>query len=227
MPLFIMMGEPGASGQTHVNARVFSQTAIQKVCLAGTESTLYRKSVKGIEGMPGESAEWNIRIRDAVREAIIARSSEVVGDYSGQLPADEKLREAVVEVRQRFAAIWPQVRRKPGDVAKGRYTVGDEIALLPCSASADAIVFVQAQGVLLTRANKIVGFAGGGLFGGLRLLASRSDLWLTLIDAKSGEIIAIAHLRPSAGDKFINSPAEAYRARLDHSFNTMRLGKEK
>ncbi len=220
--LLVIAFAPVAPGQVTLNAKFAgAKRRIHKVCMVPSEATLYKAGVKGGEGMIKESEEWAVRINKAVRNAFTAQGAEITGDYvPEQLKADEKLREAVLRVRQKYNAVWPQIRRKPGDVKKGRYSMGDEIALLPCSECADAVAFVQVRGTVLTTSGKFGLTAGGPL----ALILPRSDMWLSLVDAKTGEVITVSHLWSSTGNTFVTEPAKAFHSPLQRYLKAMHVG---
>ena len=123
----------------------------------------------------------------------------------------------MLQLQQKYDSVAAQLHSKPKEVKKGRYTLGDSVALLPCSAQADALVFIHAHGSILTGGKKV--------FGALVAGPSRStaELWITFVDAKSGEALAFTRLI-SVGDKFQSDPEGAYRKGLTKELGKMRVG---
>ena len=109
------------------------------------------------------------------------------------------------------------MRRNPGGVKKGRYTLGDEVSLLPCSAQADALIFVRAYGNILSTASRPVLMVTFRWF-------STANLYLTVVDAKSGEVLASMHVE-KGGDAFRNNLEYAFADTLTAEFKEMRLGR--
>jgi hypothetical protein len=52
---------------------------------------------------------------------------------------------------------------------------------------------------------------------------SRPDVWVTFVDAKSGEALAYTRVL-SMGDRFRQDPAKAYAKALTKEFQKMRVG---
>ena len=68
-----------------------------------------------------------------------------------------------MRLKQKYASIALQLRNKPGGVERERYTLGDEVALVPCAAQADSVAFVNAQGSASTGPRKALVEAKSGL----------------------------------------------------------------
>jgi hypothetical protein len=97
-----------------------------------------------------------------------------------------------------------------------RFTLGDEVALLPCDAKADVLVFVEGTGQVLTGGKKTMGV----LIGGAK--ASTAHLSLAMADAKTGEILAF--VRMNNAEKFVQDSEKAYGKALDKQFRKMKIG---
>jgi hypothetical protein len=210
-----------ASGQTTVNPKL-AKAPDSKVCLLPLEASLTKAGMKGGEGMIKESEEWAVKMSAMIRKAFMASGAAIIADYSeGQPPPEENVRQVVVQLEQKYDGISVQLRKRPGDVRKGRFSLGDDVALLPCAAQAEFLVFAQARGTLLTGSRKVVGFMIGGV---MSLASTRSDLWLSLVDAKSGEVAAFTHLELVAREKFATKPEEAYGKYLQRELAKMHVG---
>ena len=55
-----------------------------------------------------------------------------------------RLRLAVIVGK--YDDVAAKLNRKPKDIGKSRFTLGDQVALFPCSAKSDVLVFVQGEG---------------------------------------------------------------------------------
>ena len=76
--------------------------------------------------------------------------------------------------------------KKPKDVKKGRFTLGDEVLNLNLDKTTDAIVFVRGQGQKLTK--------GKSTFSILTLSLNLPYLMLTIgiVDAHTGDVLVFA-----------------------------------
>jgi hypothetical protein len=90
------------------------------------------------------------------------------------------------------------------------------VALLPCTANADTLVYVHGDGQVLTGGKKAFGILLTGPS------ASTASLTLSLVDAKSGDVLAYMHLMNA--EKFVNDSEKAYGSRLDKLFKQMKIG---
>jgi len=218
---FVLVSANCASGAVINQKLAAGEKTIQNVCLMPIEAEWAKVGIKGTEGMTKEAEAWTTRMRDVVVKAISGQGVEVASEtYTPvELQANEKLREVLLQLQQKYDSVAAQLNKKPNDIKKGRYSLGDEVTLLPCAAKADALVFTHSQGHILTGGKKAFGVLVAG--------ASRStaELRLTMVDAKSGEALAYTRIR-SAGDKFRNDPDKAYSKGLTKELQKMQLGKQ-
>ena len=99
------------------------------------------------------------------------------------LDKDADLKYAVADLQKRFDEMFPQMQRKPKDVRKGRFTLGDEVARLNPGGATDALVFVRGFGQVST---------GGKVF--LSALAgaaayNATAYHIVVVDARTGVVL--------------------------------------
>ena len=63
-----------------------------------------------------------------------------------ELEKDEELQQSVLKLQTKYDQISRQLGEHPKDTRKARFTLGDEVSLLPCSANADTLIYVHGQG---------------------------------------------------------------------------------
>lgn len=210
-----------ADDQITINARFeASKTSIRKVCLLAPEATLTRIGMKGGEAMVQETAEWTAKLNEMVRGAFVDRGVVIVADYYSD-SVKGPVSEAMVQIRRKYDTISSQMRKKQEDVRPGRYSLGDEVALLPCTKQADTLAFITATGVLQTQSNKVSAVITGGILG---FAAVRSDLWLCLVNANSGDVDGLGHLELIGKDTFAIDPEEVYGKHLRRQMAKMHVG---
>src|SRR5690348_10065369 len=215
-------GWSDATMKTHSNRK---STPIWNICVVPAEATLTRVGMKGGASRTKESQEWAEKLEAAVKHAITEAGAKVAGDLStGEQQGDDAARQSVLRLRQKYKSIGVLLRKKPGGVEKGRYTLGDEIALLPCAREADSIAFVDAGGVSSTNGRKAFDVLAGGLTG-LLMAQARYDIWVALVDAKTGQVTACVHAIASGG-KTEMDPEEVLSKSLAGELKKVHVGWE-
>ena len=107
------------------------------------------------------------------------------------------------------------MNKKPGQIAKSAYTLGDQVGMLPCSENFDIPVFVQGAGQVLTAGRATMTFAVGGP-------AEAADVFVTMADAKTGEIDCLIKTYPGAG--FLDNAELEFGDRLDCQMANANIG---
>ena len=194
------------------------EVSVTKVCVMPAEGELNRVGVKGHEGMAKESEVWSAQLQGVVENHL--KEIGVTITSSGMSPTDlegnDKLRQTVLQVQQKYDTIATQMDRKIKDVKKARYTLGDEVALLPCSANSDALAFVHGQGSVLTGGKKAFGILVGGAS------QSTASMRVTFVDAKSGDVLAYTFFFNNG--KFTKDSEAAYGKKLGKEFKKIGIG---
>ena len=163
------------------------EVKVRTVLLLPPIVTETKQGVKGSEGMAKEEDDATnalaAQIANDLKEAALRlirhsprRRSRIITNSSMPSPT----------CKRSIDEIGPQINRKPKDVRKGRFTLGDMVAVLNSKGSADALVFVRSNGVKLTKGK---GMMTGGLVG---LAASGKPTFtttVTVVDARSGDVL--------------------------------------
>lgn len=195
-----------------------------QVCTMPVEARMMRVGVKGGVHLVEESEVWAAKFESSIRRAIAEAGGEwKTGISTESLKGDEHTRQLVLRIRQKYESISVQMRKKRKDVRKGRYTLGDEIALLPCARDADSIAFVDVEGMVQTGGRKAVSILAGGVFG-IAASMSRSRVWISFVDAKSGNIKSLVFVN-AMGGKTPKDPEAALNKRLVAAFRRLHVGK--
>lgn len=190
---------------------------ILNACMMPAEGKLQKLGMKGGEGMSKESDDWSTELQSIVESHLKAAGvqTEPAGGAPGSATSDE-LRQVLLQLQEKYASISAKIDRKPKEIGKSRFTLGDDVALLPCTANANVLIFVEGQGQVLTGGKKAFGILLAGPS------ASTATLILTMADAKTGEILAF--VRMVNADKFVNDSEKAFGKALDKQFNKMKIG---
>lgn len=101
--------------------------------------------------------------------------------------ADTQKKYQLSDIQARYDALLPKIVKKPKDVKKGRFTLGDEILNLNLDKGTDAIVFIRGHGQKLTKGMKT--------FSVLTMSLNLPYLALTIgiVDAHTGEVLVYAN----------------------------------
>jgi hypothetical protein len=215
----LIFGMAAISAPASINRSVKTKRApsagpIRSVCLVSLDAQLSRFGMKGMEPMPKETEEWTAKLKDTVIQAASGTGWNMAGDFTDLNTVSEETRDSVVKVKRRYDTVAVQLNKKPGEVAKGRYTLGDEVALLPCSASADSLLFVAASGVMKTGRREAFSLI---VWGGVPGALANYSLRIAFVDAKSGEVTALTRIALTGG-KFGEDPAKVLTKRLIEEF---------
>lgn len=216
--LAVLAAIPMTLGAAINNPKLDSgEKSITHVCVMPIQAEWAKVGIKAREGMTKEADEWTDKMGDVVLKLVREAGAETFPALPDQANASEAAKQTVLQVNQKYDTVATQLHRKPKEVKNGRYTLGDEVALLPCSAKADALLFLHASGSILTGGKK----AFGALVGGQS--SSTAQLYMAFVDAKSGEVLAFTSIM-RAGDKFRKDPEAVYRGVLTKDFQKMRIG---
>jgi hypothetical protein len=199
---------------------------IRKVCLLPADATLTRIGMKGGASLSKESEEWARKLEATFKHALSASGGEDSGDLSlDALQHDDQTRQLVLRLKQKYESVAVQMLKKPGGVRKARYTLGDEVSLIPCAQHADTFAFITATGVLQSGGRKAFDLLVGGV-GGLLMAAGRFDIWIGFIDAKTGEVTALLR-EQGLGGKTGSDPEAVLTKSLTAQLKKLQAGRSK
>lgn len=194
------------------------EVEIHNACVMPAEGKLSKVGMKGHEGMSKESETWSAALQTVVESHLKGAGVQVLpsGMSPEDLEKDPELQQVVLKLQEKYNSILAQIDKHPKDTRKARFSVSDEVTLLPCAAEADTLVYVNGHGQVLTGGKKAFGILVAGPS------ASTAFLELSLVDAKSGDVLA--YLRLLNNGKFVNDSEKAYGSRLDKLFKRMKIG---
>lgn len=213
-------GTTGAWSYEHPKIKS-GEFSIQSACLIPAEGKLSKQGVKGQEGMAKQSDDWSTNLQTLVESHLKSAGVSLLPAMSaGESGAsDPELQQLVLQIQQKYDEVAGKLNRKPKDIGKSRYTLGDQVAMLPCAAKSDVLVFVQGEGQVLTGGKKAMGM----LFGGQS--ASEATLILTMVDAKTGDVLVFARLaNVTGGQQFLDDTEKAYGKSLDKQLTKLKIG---
>jgi hypothetical protein len=184
------------------------QFPIRSACMMPPQGYLSKVGFNGPEDMTQESESWAKALEDIVEANLKARGISVTSAANplSTGASDGEIKEVITQVQQKFKTVSALVYKKPGDIAKSAYTLGDQVGMLPCSENSDIVVFVQGRGKIFT--------AGGP--------GDSADLFVTMADAKTGEILDLIHFYPDCN--FLLVPEACYGPVVDIELASKNIG---
>ena len=216
--LALLAASPMILGGAINNPKLDSgEKTITKVCVLPIEAEWAKVGIKAREGMAKEADEWTTKMESVVLGLVREAGAETFPALPDPDQATDAAKQTVLQIGQKYDTVAAQLHQKPKEVRKGRYSLGDEVTLLPCSANADALLFLHSSGSILTGGKKAFGILVGGQS------SSTAKLYMAFVDAKSGEVLAFTTIL-RGGDKFRKDPEAVYRSVLTKDFQKMRIG---
>lgn len=190
--LFVVVCTQAAAAQ-HLHPQIKSrQVRVERVAVLPVKVDVVRSGVKGGESMMSESDAIAEGVRSTVTRLLDQHGFTVLedplvrpGDAATPDEALEERRATTAGLQSRFDALAPQLMKRPKDVTKGRFTLGDEISGV-LTQDVDALVFVRGTGVIMTKAKS---FLQGGLLGMAALPKGRLTCDVVMVDARSGDVL--------------------------------------
>jgi hypothetical protein len=203
---------PAMIGAQYLHPKIISkEITIRNVVILPAKIQIVRQSMKGPEGMAAESEAVSVRVTQLLTEALAAKH---VTAWSGVLAAGDSQKAYVIaDIQSRYDALVPMISKKPKDVKKGRFTLGDEVLNLNLAKTTDAIVFVRGEGQKLTK--------GKSAFSILTLSLNLPYMKLTIgmVDARTGEVLLFT--TPVAVADVTNEKEKALTGAIERSLQKL------
>jgi hypothetical protein len=181
---------------------------IHSACMMPPQGHLTKVGFLGPEDMTQESESWANALEAIVETNLQARGISVTSaanPLSSGASADEISR-VISQIQQKFKTVSALMYGKPGNIAKSAYTLGDQVGMLPCSENSDIVVFVQGRGKVFTAAGP----------------DDTAELFITIADAKTGEILGLIQLYPDCN--FLLVPEACFGPILDIELASKNIG---
>lgn len=180
------LAPPAARGQFLHPKISGKQIVIRSVVILPAKVDIVRTSLKGPEGMAAESEALSTRVEKTISEVLAnQKKMATLGGPAMSDGGDSQAKYAIADIQTKFDGLLPKVQKKRGDVAKGRFTLGDEVLNLNLDKAADAIVFIRGQGQAITSGKAAFNILVGGTPAYLRLQ-------ITIVDARTGDVLLYA-----------------------------------
>jgi hypothetical protein len=177
---------PGTLSAQYLHPKITSkETTIRNVVVLPAKVEIVKQSMKGPEGMAAESDLLSTRITQLTTEILAAKHiSALTGAAATLSDPDSQKKYTLSDLQSRYDALLPKIARKPKDVKKGRFSMGDEVLNLNLDKTADAIIFIRGQGQNLTKGKTAYAILNPFSFTFPYLL-----LTIGIVDAHTGEVL--------------------------------------
>jgi hypothetical protein len=195
LALFVVFAAltPGMLHAQYLHPKVSGkEISIRNVVVLPARVEIVRQSMKGPEGMAAESDLLSVRVTQLIIEALAAKhvtasTNASTNASSISSDADTQKKYLLSDIQSRYDLLLPKIAKKPKDVKKARFSLGDEVLNLNLDKSTDAIIFVRGHGQKLTKGKKA--------FSLLTFSLDLPYLLLTIgmVDAHTGEVLVYAN----------------------------------
>jgi len=200
--MLALLPVPVAAKQYLHPALKSKKRVVRSVLILPPQVEVHRISMKGSESLIREAGELADRLARLIASHLKDRQIATVPDPFSEsaLKHGEGLQETLTRIQRKYDMLAVQLHKRPKDVRKGRFSLGDEISTLPASASYDAVVFVRAVGRLPTAGITAAGAARDILTSVITGFPESSGTvpalqsYISLGDSRTGEILFIAQL---------------------------------
>jgi hypothetical protein len=188
----LLLSAASAQGVEFLHPKLKAKEAnVRTVVVLPSIVKMTKQGVKGAEGMAKEEEEATGALASSVSAALTKSGLSVETPFTEEaLKNNNELKYAVADVQRKFDEIAPQLYGKPKDVRKGRFSLGDMVAVLNSKGTADALVIIRSDAQKQTKGRS---FMTGGLVGmalsGSATFVSR----VVLVDAKNGDILFLGN----------------------------------
>jgi hypothetical protein len=185
--IVLVLGETRLAQELHPKLRS-GEKIIRTILVLPPKVEIVRQSVKGTESMIKESEE--------LEEVVLRLVSKILNEkkinlspspFTPQaLEANNELKYALADIQSRYDQLLPKMRKNSKDVAKARFSLGDEVVKLNPDGSADALLFIRANGVQPTPGRLILGTLS------LRPTFPIVPVSIGIVDSHTGEVLFFA-----------------------------------
>lgn len=167
---------------------------VQKLMIMPIQVQLTKLGMKGTEPMTEESLQAQKSLMPVLAD-VFKTNGYVIDDTTVSpqvLERDDALRYSVDDLQKKLDEVLKIMARKPADVRRGRFTLGDEVVKLPAAENVDALLFVRVVGRIMTGGRKLYSFPMG----------DDVRMRMGVVDARTGDVLYYAE------DQWMPDPAK-------------------
>jgi hypothetical protein len=185
--LILLSGAPALAQFEHPDLKSHKKQ-VQSLLFMPAQVKITKVGMKGSEPMMEESRQTEVALSSVIGNVL--RQLGYTIDQESLAPAvlqkDSDLRYTVDDLQKKFDDELQRMNRKAKDVRKGRFTLGDEVTKLPAGEGVDALLFVRAEGQVLTGGKKAFGVLVTGA------VNDTAMMHFGVVDARTGDVLYFA-----------------------------------
>ena len=212
--ILLLLGSAHAVRCQYLHPKIVKkEIVLRNLVILPAKVDIVRQSMRGPEGMAAESDMLSTLIPRMLVDVLTAK--HLTAMLSAPAQDDPERKYARADIDARYDALLPKITKKPKDVTKGRFSMGDEIMNLNADKTVDAIVFVRGHGQKLSK--------GKSTFSLLTLSPQFPYLALSIsiVDANTGEVLVFAN--PSAVTDATSGNQAPLRSAIEKSLKKLPL----
>lgn len=172
---YLDLAPPEAVGRRRIERRLAmlsastqnEAAALQRACVVPADVQVKRSWIEDAEALSKQTAAWQEQLEKLVVARLTKAGVEIIPFRS--TPAE------LLEVRAAYNLVADDLEDHSKDVKKGQFTIDDAVAVLPCAAAADTVVFIRGRSEAAGKKMKL----GWG---------DADALHISFVDARSGSI---------------------------------------
>ncbi len=174
---------------------------ITNIVIMPPAASLVKSGMKGQEPLVEEAKTLEGGLSVELMEILSGKGFSVTqGAAAFDSPAENpKLVYALSNLQARYDQVEVLLKKKPKDVRRGHFTLGDEVTNFTPAPNADALVFIRANGVVPTTGMKTF-----VVLSGIGYTRNYARLGISVVDAQTGTILYFAN--PSITGNFVGKP---------------------
>lgn len=193
---------------------------IRSVLILPPQVEVKKSGVKSNEPMMDEARRVEDALQQIITRVLQEHGCQALDNPFGQeaLAHNTDLKYTLGDLQKQFDTLDEQLSRKPKDVRKGRFTMGDEVNKLNPGGAADVLVFTRGRGLLQTggkRALTALARSGGG-----QVFAAH----IVVVDARTGSVLYYADVWDWRPERVVQDP-ERLTAPISKAFQDLPVAK--
>jgi hypothetical protein len=184
--LVLALAPAAVNASEHLHPRLKARKVVLRtLALVPLKVDFIRVAVTGPEPRSTEAEILSSRLSRAAVLLLGERGIDVIEDAFARLHDQDEGRYAVADLQARYDRIAVQMRRKPKDVGKGRFTLGDEVSVIASKLDVSALLFVRAIGSSMSAAARAMNpFAG--------VFRQQITYEVVVVDPLTGDVLFLA-----------------------------------
>lgn len=200
--IFLMFALPGMLPAQNESPDLKSgKKVIVNVVVLPPAASLVKSGMKGAEPLVAEAQSMEEGLSSVLIDIFSSKGFHTMQDSvsPAALEQNPNLKYALSDLQTRYDKMQVLLSKKPKDVRKGRFTLGDDVANFAPGVTSDALVFVRAKGAVPT-----AGLKTFVIVTGMGFTRNYARLDISVVDAQTGTVVYFAN--PYVYGNFIAKP---------------------